>query len=95
MSGGRSSVTLRALFGAPLSDDGVRGTVVASANAIGERIGVPIVRIEATDDSVTATLDADRLIAIGFAAELRRVTNAWYRSKFGADLWGPDPEADS
>ena len=81
MTASRSSITLRAQFGDPLADEGVRNTVIASANAIGERIGVPILEISATGDSVTAALSADRLVAIGFAAELRRVTNAWFRSR--------------
>lgn len=92
MSAQATSVTLRARMGAPLADAQVRDTVIASAHAIGERTGVTIGRVQTTDDSVQVSLDADRIGAIGFAAELRRVTNAWHARKFGVTLWGEDPE---
>jgi len=87
-----ATVTLRARFGTPLADAGVRDTVLASAHAIGERTGVTIDRVENDDASVTVTLATDRIGAIGFAAELRRVTNAWHARKFGVTLWGEAPE---
>ena len=44
--------------------------------------------------AVTATLEAPRLAAIGFAAELRRVTSEWHRRRSGArTLWG-EPATD-
>ena len=74
----------------------VRRTVVAAAHAIAERNAVVLLRLEASSDRVTATLDAPRLAGIGFAAELRRVTTEWYRHKSGrAHLWGePQTEGD-
>lgn len=88
----RSSITLRALEGTPLDDPSTRGMVIASAHAIAERTGVQLHTIEADDASVTVTLGAGRIAAIGFASELRRTTGAWYSRKHaGASLWG---EAD-
>ncbi|MBL0927678.1 MAG: hypothetical protein IBJ11_08500 [Phycisphaerales bacterium] len=89
----RTTVTLRALEGAPLDDPVVRDIVVATAHAIAERNGVTIWALEAGPDSITVTLEANRLAAIGFAAELRRLTTNWYRAKFREDhLWG-EPRA--
>lgn len=87
-----TTVTLRALAGEPLRDDVVRRMVVATAHAIAERSGVEVRRVDAAPDRVTITLDAGRLGAIGFAAELRRLTSQWYAHKFGgAPLWGEPP----
>lgn len=86
---GISTVTLRALAGAPLQDERVRATVLSTAHAIAERIGVRIAAIEADDGSVTASIRAGRIEAMGFAAELRRVTDSWYAAKYGEEtLWG-------
>jgi hypothetical protein len=93
-----TTVTLRALAGEPLTHEPTREMVLATARAIAERQGVGLLRVEASASSVTATLEAGRFEAIGFAAELRRLTTRWYTSKFGAEtLWGepdtrPDPE---
>lgn len=84
-----TTVTLRALEGAPLADEAVRGMVVATAHAIAERQGVRVRRVTPADDRIEVTLDVGRLEAIAFAAELRRLTTAWYRSKYGErTLWG-------
>lgn len=88
----RNTITLRALDEAPvppLSDRAVRRMVVATAHAIAERNGVNLLRVTADDDRVTATLACSRLAAIGFAAELRRLTENWYRQHTGEHtLWG-------
>lgn len=84
-----SRVRLRALQGTPLSDERVRGTVIAAAESLAERTGVKVVELHTDDASVTAVLDADRITAIGFAAELRRVTSTWYAARYaGGELWG-------
>lgn len=84
-----ASVTLRALEGEPLRDDQVRTMVQATAHAIAERQGVPVLRLHCDPDRITVELAADRIVAIGFAAELRRLTTAWYAHKYGqATLWG-------
>lgn len=94
----RATVTLRALEGEPLRDAGVRRTVVAAAHAIAERNGVSLLDLTTTPNSLTATLDASRLAAIGFAAELRRITGQWHEAHTGKPhLWGeptPDPPDD-
>ncbi|MFM9957419.1 MAG: hypothetical protein ACKVZJ_05050 [Phycisphaerales bacterium] len=89
MSPEHSTVTLRALAGAPLKDQSVRRIVTATARAIAERHNVELVSLEAADDRVTATLATHKLAAIGFIAELRRLTTAWYQSDHpGQYLWG-------
>lgn len=95
MTDTRSTITLRALVGAPLHDTKVRDIVMATASAIAERNGVTLTALCANDDSVTAELAANRLVALGFAAELRRVTGAWYAHKSGGQsLWGEPVEPD-
>jgi len=89
--GATTTVTLRARDARPLADERARETVLATARAIAERTGVELTDLAATDSGVTATLTAPRLAALGFLAELRRLTNAWSRSRSGADLWGPEP----
>lgn len=89
MTDERSSITLRAKEGAPLADDRLRETVVSTARAIAERTGVRLVSIEATDNQVSVELVTSEIGAVGFAAELRRLTEAWYMGKHdGATLWG-------
>ncbi|MHC4908147.1 MAG: hypothetical protein ACYTF9_00300 [Planctomycetota bacterium] len=94
MSSG-ATVTLRALEGEPLAHERIREMVEATARAIAERQGVTILRIDTTPDSLSVTVDGDRLIAIGLIAELRRLSTSWYTHKFGVDtLWGDAPEHD-
>lgn len=88
----QSTVRLRALQGAPLHDAKIRATVVSTAQAIAERTGVTMIGIDADDQGITVTLDTDKLAAMGFLAELRRLTEQWYSKKHnGESLWGkPD-----
>jgi hypothetical protein len=63
--------------------------VEATARAIAERQGVRILHLTTDDECITVTLAADRIVAIGFAAELRRVTESWYTRKYDQrTLWG-------
>ncbi len=88
-----STVRLSALRGRPLDDPKVRSTVEATARAILERTGVELVGLESDGASVTVTLGADKIAAMGFLAELRRLTNSWYEGKFKAgELWGHAPK---
>ena len=90
-----TAVTLRALEGRPLERAPVREMVLATARAIAERQGIEVVDVRASGDRVRATLRAGQIEAIGFAAELRRLTTDWYRGKFGSPaLWGRRPEGD-
>lgn len=84
---------LTALHGTPLDEESVRRTVEAAARAIGEREGIRVQGLEIAPDSIAITIDADRLTGLGFAAELRRVTNRWYEQKYrDGPLWGtPKP----
>lgn len=84
-----ATASLTALSGAPLADARVRATVLSAATALAERTGVKIVRLEATDDAVHAVLEAEEVVAVVFAAELRRLTNDWWRARHpGESLWG-------
>lgn len=83
-----TTLRLRALEGAPLEDDRIRVMVLATARALAERSGVGVRELVSDSTSVTLTLELDQIAAIGFVAELRRVTNAWYQGKFDAGpLW--------
>ncbi|HVZ93123.1 MAG TPA: hypothetical protein VG797_01290 [Phycisphaerales bacterium] len=91
-----TTIRLRALEGAPLADPVVRETVIAAAHALAERNNVAVRAITAHDDHITATLELDRLASIGFAAELRRITNKWYAAKFKEpNLWGEHHPTDN
>ena len=84
-----TTITLRALEGEPLSDARIRDMVEATARAIAERQGVAVLEVRSEDDRIHVTLPVTRLAAIGFAAELRRLTTRWYTQKYGEEtLWG-------
>lgn len=87
----RTSMRLRALQGAPLRDPRVRSTVEAAAWALAERTGLALEQVELADDSLTITVRADRLAAVGFLAELRRSTDQWHLKRCGSPLWGENP----
>ena len=91
-----SAITLKALEGEPLKHERIREMVVATAHAIAERQGVKVLAIDTSSSSITARLATGRIEALGFAAELRRLTNNWYRHKYGdVSLWGePDSGND-
>ncbi len=87
---------LHAAADAALADSTVHDTVVASAEGIAERTGVRLVSIEVDGGGVTALVEGDRFMAIGFAAELRRLTGSWYaRHHPGEHLWVDPPQGDS
>ena len=90
----RSTVVLRSqALGAlddvngPLGSDDVRRIVIATAEAIAERTGVRLIATSVEGNALTLTVAGPPLVAVGFAAELRRVTEAWHRAKFGNPLW--------
>ena len=82
-----SVVTLSTLYEGGLADPAVRRNVVAAARALGERTGVVVVDVAATDSALSVTIEGERVVAMGFAAELRRATNGWHHGRFGTDLW--------
>ncbi len=87
----RSSIVLRALTGGPLAHQETRNTVASAARAIAERNGVTLESLTVLDDRVRATLVGEEIVAVGFAAELRRSTEGWYRAHHGSSLWGAAP----
>lgn len=96
MSSETTTITLRSLDGRPLEDEQVREMVEATAAAIAERQGVPVLGIASDETSITVELQTGRIQAIGFAAELRRLTTNWYAHKFGTEhLWGTVDQHDS
>jgi hypothetical protein len=94
-SDARSTVTLRSRrppgSATPLTDENVRRIVISSVEGIAERMGIPLLAVESDEDSVTLTVAAPQLVAMSFAAELRRVTDRWHRTKFGTPIWSDRP----
>lgn len=87
-----STARLRALHGTPLEDGAARRTVESTARALAEREGIDLLALEVAPDGIAITLDADRIVGLGFVAELRRVTNKWYEDKYrDGPLWGTPP----
>ncbi|MBX3381758.1 MAG: hypothetical protein KF805_16820 [Phycisphaeraceae bacterium] len=84
-----STARLRALHGTPLDDGATRRTVESTARALAEREGIELLAVEVAPDGITITVDAERIVGLGFVAELRRVTNKWYEDKYrDGPLWG-------
>lgn len=82
------SIRLSAQDSKPLADHPVRGAVVAAAQALAEREGIKIERLTTDDDGISIDLVTQEATAVGFAAELRRITNHWYEEKYGkGPLW--------
>ncbi len=72
----------------------MRATVIAAARALAERTGLVLLDLRADDDGIEVTLEGGEATAIGFAAELRRVTNAWHQARAGAALWPDKPRGE-
>ncbi|MDG2030241.1 MAG: hypothetical protein P8J45_04470 [Phycisphaerales bacterium] len=83
-----SRIRLRAFAGEPLGDEGVRGIVVSTARAIGERTGVRVEVHEADLDTIELEVEGSNLEATALAAELRRITDQWHQQRHGRPLWG-------
>lgn len=80
---------LRAVSGTPLDEPSVRSMVESSARGLAERMGVEIFALTMDDAAITIEFGVDKLAGLGFMAELRRATNAWYESKYrDGPLWG-------
>jgi|GEM_PF-674018 len=76
---------------APLREPRVRATVIAAARALAERTGVTVLDLRAADHGIELLLDGEEAVAVGFAAELRRITNAWHHARTGRPLWPIKP----
>jgi hypothetical protein len=84
-----SEFRLSALSGEPLRDGPTRAMVESSARALAEREGLFLTELELGAAHVAGRLRADEVAALGFAAELRRLTNAWYERRYrDGPLWG-------
>lgn len=86
---------LSALAGEPLKDGPTRAMVESSARALAEREGLTLTHLELGPAHVAGRLNAEDVVALGFAAELRRVTNAWYERRYrDGPLWGTPAPGD-
>ncbi|MBL8887989.1 MAG: hypothetical protein JNK16_15135 [Phycisphaerales bacterium] len=84
-----ATVRLRALQGTPLDDGPTRRVVESTAHALAEREGIDLTSLETSPEGIVLTLEADRIVGLGFLAELRRITNKWYEDKYrDGPLWG-------
>jgi len=82
------TVTLHALHADALADPQVRQAIVVAAESLAERSGVRLLQLDWSDGCMTATLEGGELVALGFAAELRRSTHRWWRARGElAPLW--------
>ena len=76
----RSDILLDAVF---------QETIKSMAQALAQRTGIKLVRIEFETNCVTATVEGGDVIALGFVAELRRDSDRWWREHRGAESpWG-------
>lgn len=84
----RSSASLRSLDPTLLDVDRTRESVLSAASALGERSGVRLLRLAIDRGRLEAEVDGPEIVALGFVAELRRITNRWHVARKGTALWG-------
>lgn len=89
------SVTLRATSGKPLTERKTRAMVESAARALAERTGVALHGVRTDERSITVSLGAHRLAALGFLTELRNATNRWYAARNPGDLLWPTGQVDT
>lgn len=77
----------------PLADERTRETVLAAASGLAERTGISLLEMETADTYVVATLAIGRIPAMGFASELRKITNDWHKRRHQEPLW-LEPDRD-
>ena len=81
-------VTLHAAHPNLLEDAALRLAITAAAESLAERTGVRLFALEWTGSQLTATLAGGEIVALGFAAELRRATQRWWQGHGGSGpLW--------
>ena len=81
-------ITLHAAPQADLREARLREAITAMAESLAERTGVRLAALDWNTHSLTATVEGGEIIALGFAAELRRSTDGWWRSHGGSGpLW--------
>jgi hypothetical protein len=81
-----SSTKLIAVFGR-LADANTRNVIQAAARALAEREEVRLVRLTVDEFGVDLEIVGSEIVALGFAAELRRNTNHWAQSHGDLPLW--------
>lgn len=84
--------TSRARIGAregQLDDPSVQESVAAAARSLAEREGVCLTALEVCSDGVEAEVVGAQIVAVGFVAQLRRITNSWAISRGLGELWSP------
>ncbi len=89
----RASFSLRAERPALLDDERSASTVRASAEALAERTGIRLLNVSIQGGGLQIELEGSEFVAVGFAAELRRLTNAWHRRHYETPLW-PEPAVE-
>jgi len=94
-AGPATTVTLRATSGKPLTERATRTTVESAARALAERTGIALHAVRTNETSITVTLGAHRLAAMGFLTELRNATNRWYESRNPGDILWPTGQVDT
>jgi D-glycero-D-manno-heptose 1,7-bisphosphate phosphatase len=77
-------VTLHAAHPNLLEDAALRLAITAAAESLAERTGVRLFPLEWTGSQLTATLAGGEIVALGFAAELRRATQRWWQGHGGS-----------
>ena len=83
------SVSLHARRSDILSDDVFKETIKSMAHALAQRTGIQLLQIDFHTNTVTATVEGGEVIALGFATELRRDTDRWWRSHRAPESpWG-------
>ena len=81
-----SSTKLIAVFGR-LGDIQTRNMIHAAAHALAEREGVRLVRLTVDEVGVDLEIVGSEIVALGFAAELRRNTNHWAHAHGAQPIW--------
>ena len=83
-----ATVTLHAAAEVDLGEPRLRQALTTAAQALAERTGVRLLALEWNTRSVAATVQGGEIVALGFAAELRRTGERWWRTHGGSGpLW--------
>ncbi|MFM7799031.1 MAG: D-glycero-alpha-D-manno-heptose-1,7-bisphosphate 7-phosphatase [Planctomycetota bacterium] len=81
-------VTLHASHEVDLHETRLRTAITAAAEGLAERTGVRLRGLDWNTHGLTATVEGGEIVALGFAAELRRTTDRWWRGHAGSGpLW--------
>ena len=83
-----SMVTLHARPEVDLHGPDLRAAITTMAEGLAERTGVRLRGLDWNTHGLTATVEGGEIIALGFAAELRRTTERWWHAHGGSGpLW--------